>query len=55
MASGRLIHAALVGLDGFTALTALGGGLALVTGLEGDRFSVRLLRGTPFGAIWYPG
>ena len=53
--SGRLLHGALVGLDGFTAVTAVGGGLVLVTGFEGDRFSVRLLRGTPSGAISYPG
>jgi hypothetical protein len=55
MASGRLIQTALVGLDGFTALTAVGGGLALVTGLEGDRFSVRLLRGTPVRSYLVPG
>jgi hypothetical protein len=40
---------------GFTALTAVGGGLALVVGLERDRFPASLLRGTPFRSYKVPG
>jgi hypothetical protein len=45
----------LLGLDGFTALTALGGSIALVTGLERKRFPVEWLRGTPFRNYTGPG
>jgi hypothetical protein len=55
MAANRFIRAALVGLDGFTALTAVGGGVALAAGLEGDRFPAGLLRGTPFRSYVVPG
>jgi hypothetical protein len=55
LASSRVIRAALLGLDGFTALTAVGGGLALATGLEGNRFPRDLLRGTPFRSYVVPG
>jgi hypothetical protein len=34
----------------FVALTAIGGGVALVTGLEGGRFPLALLKGTPFSS-----
>ncbi len=49
------IHGALVGLSGFTALTAIGGGLALATGAEGGRFPIELLRETPFSSYVAPG
>jgi hypothetical protein len=48
MKIGGGARAALVALDGFTALTAIGGGIALATGLEGGRFPAELLAGTPF-------
>lgn len=35
-------------LTGFIALTAIGGGVALLTGAEGDRFPLAWLQGTPF-------
>jgi hypothetical protein len=35
-------------LTGFIALTAIGGGIALLTGAEGDRFPLEWLQGTPF-------
>ena len=46
---------ALIVLDTFVALTAIGGGIALVTGLEGDRFPVAILRRTPFRSFIGPG
>jgi len=50
-----VLRAALVALDGFTALTAIGGGIALAAGVEGDRFPVELLAGTPFSSYVAPG
>lgn len=41
---------ALFVVDAFVALTAVGGGIALVDGLERGRFSLEMLRGTPFGS-----
>ncbi|HZU18740.1 MAG TPA: hypothetical protein VFD01_19340 [Candidatus Dormibacteraeota bacterium] len=35
-------------LNGLVALTAIGGGIAFVTGLEADRLPTSLLDGTPF-------
>ena len=35
-------------VTGFIASTAIGGGLALLTGVEGDRFPLEWLEGTPF-------
>jgi hypothetical protein len=46
---------ALVAIDGFAAVSAIGGGLALVTGLEGARFPVAWLHGTPFSSYTVPG
>lgn len=45
----------LIALDLFVAVTAIGGGIALVTGLEGDRFSPNILRNTPFRGFIGPG
>lgn len=49
------VRVALVILDGFAALTAVGGGVALATGLEAERFPVDRLRGTPFASYTVPG
>lgn len=35
-------------ISGFIVLTAIAGGLALLLGLEGNRFPLEWLRGTPF-------
>jgi len=35
-------------LTGFIALTAIGGGIALLTGAEANRFPIEWLEGTPF-------
>jgi hypothetical protein len=45
----------LLAIDGFAAVAAIGGGLALVTGLEADRFPVSWLDGTPFSSYVVPG
>ena len=55
MSSSRIVHTALIVLDGFTALTAIGGGIALAVGLERDRFPPERLRGTPFCSYLVPG
>jgi hypothetical protein len=44
-----------IGLALVAAVTAVGGGIALAAGLEGDRFPVDWLRGTPFGSHAAPG
>lgn len=49
------VRVALFVVDAFVALTAVGGGIALVAGLENDRFPVAMLRGTPFGSFVIPG
>jgi hypothetical protein len=46
---------ALLVADAAVALTAIGGGIALATGLEGDRFSLDMLKGTPFRNYVLPG
>jgi hypothetical protein len=48
-------RAALVTVDAFAAATAIWGGLALATGVEGDRFPTEWLRGTPFRNYRVPG
>ncbi len=42
-------------LTAFVALTAMGGGVALLTGAEGDRFPLAWLEGTPFSSYTIPG
>lgn len=44
----KLRQTGLILLTGFIALTAIGGGIALLTGLESNRFPLEWLRGTPF-------
>ncbi len=46
---------ALVGLDGFVALTAVAGGIALAVGMEASRFPLSWLEGTPFETYVLPG
>lgn len=46
---------ALIVIDAFVALTAIGGGIALVTGLEAQRFSLEMLQRTPFSSYTVPG
>lgn len=49
------MRVALFVVDVFVALTAIGGGIALATGLEANRFPVDWLRGTPFSSYMIPG
>jgi len=51
----RFPKALLVGLDAFVAVTAIGGGIALTTGLEDERFPTSWLDGTPFTSYLVPG
>lgn len=46
---------ALFAADAFVGLTAVGGGIALATGLEGNRFPPEYLEGTPFSGYVVPG
>lgn len=46
---------ALFAADAFVGLTAVGGGIALATGLEDDRFPPEYLEGTPFSDYVVPG
>lgn len=46
---------ALFVIDLFVALTAIGGALALVAGLEANRFPLAWLQGTPFTSYVIPG
>ena len=50
---GNRTRIALVLLDGFVGLTALGGGLAMAAGI--DRFPPEWLRGSPFADYALPG
>jgi hypothetical protein len=50
-----VLRIALLVLDAFVALTAIGGGLALASGVEGKRFPLEYLRGTPFTSFVVPG
>jgi hypothetical protein len=52
--SGRA-RVALAALAGFVAVTAVGGGIALATRAETDRFPADLLEGTPFTSYLIPG
>jgi hypothetical protein len=55
--AGRLSRAemVLVATEVFVALTAGGGGIALITGLEGKQFPLALLKYTPFSSYLIPG
>jgi len=54
-AVNNTVRIALFAVAAFTAVTAVGGGLALMTGLEGDRFPLELLQRTPFSSYVIPG
>ena len=51
----RAARAVLVVVEAFVALTAIGGGIALAAGLEGGRFPLAWLAGTPFADYTVPG
>ncbi|MCE7980006.1 MAG: hypothetical protein DYG89_02340 [Caldilinea sp. CFX5] len=51
----RGMRAVLFSADLFVALTAIGGGIALVAGLEANRFPLAWLQGTPFTNYVIPG
>lgn len=48
MIKSRLLSILMVLLTGFIALTAIGGGIAMLIGLEDSRFPLEWLSGTPF-------
>src|SRR5687767_3141982 len=50
----RAVRVALVVVDGFVAVTAIEGGIALLSGLETARFPHELLRRTPFRSYVAP-
>jgi hypothetical protein len=49
------IRLALIAIDGVVALTAIGGGLALVLGLEQANYGAELLETTAFTSYFWPG
>jgi len=51
----RMLRVAMVVLNGFVALAAIGGGAALALGLEGGRFPLSFLQGTHFDSYVVPG
>lgn len=51
----KTIRIIILILLGFVALTAIGGGIALVTGMENQRFPLSWLEGTPFKNYTLPG
>jgi hypothetical protein len=50
---GGGVRVALVTLDVFVAVSAIGGGIAVATGV--DRFPAAWLSGTPFRSYLFPG
>jgi hypothetical protein len=55
MSYSGVLRAMLVVLDAFTVVIAINGAIALTSGLELNRFSVELLRATPFRSYQLPG
>jgi hypothetical protein len=49
------IRVALAVTDAYVAVTAIGGGIALATGAERERFPSERLHGTPFHGYLVPG
>lgn len=52
---GTAVRIALVAVDAFVALTAIGGGLALAFGLRTRRLPVEWLKRSPFHSYRIPG
>lgn len=50
----RGLRLAIGVLTGFIALTAIGGGIALLVGAEAERFPLEWLQGTPFTGYTIP-
>lgn len=55
MLGGVWVRTVSVVSTAFVGLTAVGGGIALAAGAEGDRFPVAWLDGTPFDSYLVPG
>lgn len=51
----RNLRITLMSITAFIALMAVGGGIALATGLEDSRFPREMLAGTPFNSYVLPG
>jgi hypothetical protein len=51
----RVTRGVLIAIDGFVALTAVIGGVALAVGAEATRFPAEWLVGTPFSSYVLPG
>jgi hypothetical protein len=49
------VRVVLIIVDAVVAVTAVGGGIVLAAGLEGERFPARWLKGTPFSSYLVPG
>ncbi len=49
------VRVVLIMLDAVVAVTAVGGGIALAAGLEGERYPAQWLKGTPFSSYLIPG
>jgi hypothetical protein len=49
------VRVVLIILDAIVAVTAIGGGIALAGGLEGERYPAGWLKGTPFSNYLIPG
>lgn len=49
------VQVGLFAVDVLVALTAIPGGIALVTGLERNRYPLDMLKGTPFRSYVIPG
>jgi hypothetical protein len=52
--TARVARVALAVIAAFVAVTAVGGGLALLTGLEAERYPLEKLTGTPFATYTIP-
>lgn len=55
MSKNAIIRVVSMVLTAFVGLTAVGGGIALATGAEGNRFPLAWLEGTPFDSYLIPG
>jgi len=49
------VRIVLIVLDAVVGVTAVGGGVALAAGLEGQRYPVEWLKGTAFSCYLVPG